>query len=169
MIRVLSIVSSACLALAIILSLIDAERYAVSWVLLLLVAFGSGAFLGLRRGYKEARKVASAAQSFVTGDVQHARIAEVGEPEGFFTPTANLVLELEGEDGAIHRFDRDVPVPFPVALSYRLGRRFKIPIIGRKPLTEMMAFELRREGLDVDLDRTPPPDREVIDGPVTPG
>jgi hypothetical protein len=169
MIRVLSIVSSACLALAIILALIDAERYVVSWILLLLVAFGIGAFLGLRRGYKEARKITSAAQSFVTGDVQHARIAEVGEPEGFFTPTANLVLELEGEDGAVHRFDREVPVPFPLALSYRLGRRFKIPIIGREPLTEMMALELRREGLDIDLSWRPPPGLEIIDGPVQPG
>ena len=166
MIRILSIASSACLALAVILALIDAERYVVSWILLLFVALGIGTFLGLRRGYKEARKIVSATQAFVTGDVQHARIAEVGEPHGFFNPSANLVLELEGDDGAIHRFDRDVPVPFPLALSYRLGRRLKLPIIGRKPLTEMMALELRREGLDIDLAWRPPPGQEIIDGPV---
>ncbi len=115
-----------------------------------------------------AREVVGAAKSFVTGDVQHARIAEVGEPEGFFTPSSNLVLELEGEDGAIHRFDREVPVPFPAALAYRLGRRFKLPFVGRKPLTEMMAFELRREGLDIDLNWRPPPGVEILDGPAEP-
>jgi len=165
-IRVLSIVSTACLVLAVILALIDAERFAVSWILLILVAIPIGIFLGLRRGYLAAREVVGAARSFVTGDVQHARIAEVGEPEGFFTPSSNLVLELEGEDGAIHRFDREVPVPFPAALAYRLGRRFKLPFVGRKPLTEMMAFELRREGLDIDLNWRPPPDAKIIDGPA---
>lgn len=166
-IRILSLAGSACLILAFGLLLIDAERFAIAAVVLMLVAIPIGALLGLRRGYQKAREIAGAAQSFVTGNVQHARIAEVGEPEGFFTPTANLVLELEGEDGAIHRFDRDVSVPFPVALSYRLGKRVRLPTIGRSSLTELMAFELRREGLDIDLDWSPPPDREVIDGPVT--
>ena len=166
MTRILSVVSTACLGLAILLLLVDAERYAVSSVLLLLVAIPIGVLLGVRRGYMKAREIAGAAHAFVTGDVQHARIAEVGEPHGFFNPSANLVLELEGDDGAIHRFDRDVPVPFPLALSYRLGRRLKLPIIGRKPLTEMMAVELRREGLDIDLDWRPPPGVPIIDGPV---
>lgn len=166
MIRALSLAGSGCLVLAFGLLLIDAERFAIAAVVLILVSIPIGAFLGLRRGYQKAREIAGAAQSFVTGNVQHARIAEVGEPEGFLTPTTNLVLELQGEDGAIHRFDRDVPVPFPVALSYRLGKRFKLPIVGRSSLTELMAFELRREGLDIDLDWRPPPDQEIIDGPV---
>lgn len=166
MIRILSIIGTACLLGAIGLALIDAERFALASIVLLLISLPIGALLAIRRGYKLAREIAGAAQSFVTGNVQHARIAEIGEPEGFFTPTANMVLELEGEDGAIHRFDRDVPVPFPVALSYRLGRRFKLPIIGRSSLTEMMAFELRREGLNVDLEWRPPPDKEIVDGPV---
>lgn len=115
MVRTLSVVSTACLALAVMLA--------------------------LRRGFLTARELAGAARSFVTGDVQHARIAEVGEPQGFFTPSSNRVL-------------------------YRLSRRFRLPIVGRKPLTEMMAFELRREGLDIDLDWRPPPGVEIIDGPA---
>ncbi len=52
-----------------------------------------------------------------------------------------------------------MPVPFPAAIGYRLSRRFKLPIIGRKPLSELMALELKREGLkmsrDGDRRRTP--------------
>lgn len=168
MVRILSIISTGCLLAAIGLALVDAERFALASIALLLIALPVGAFLGLRRGYKKAREIAGAAQSFVTGNVQHARIAEIGEPEGFFTPTANMVLELEGEDGAIHRFDRDVPIPFPLALSYRLGQRFKLPVVGRSDLRELMAFELRREGLDIDLEWRPPADAEIVDGPVAP-
>jgi hypothetical protein len=166
MIRALSIAGSACFIGAILLLLIDADRFAITAIVLILLSIPIGIFLGLRRGYMVARDIAGTAKTFVTGNVQHARIAEVGEPKGIFTPSSNLVLELEGEDGAIHRFDREVPVPLPLALSYRLGRRLKLPIIGRKPLTEMMALELRREGLDIDLNWRPPPGAEIIDGPV---
>lgn len=166
MIRSLSIVASVSFVGAIALLVIDPERFAAAAVVLLLISIPLGGLLGLRRGYGKAREIARMAQAFVTGNVQHARIVDVGEPQGLFTPTSNLVLELEGEDGAVHRFDRDVPVPFPLALSYRLGQRFKLPFIGRPGLTEMMAFELRREGLDIDLDWKPSPDREVVDGPA---
>ena len=147
--------------------MIDADGLAIPAVVLFFIAFPIGALLAIRRGYLKAREITKAAQAFVTGNVQHARIVEVGDPEGFFVPKANLVLELEGEDGAIHRFDREVPVPWMMAWSYKLGKRFKAPWIGNTDLSSMMAFELKREGLDVDLNWRPDPEREVIDGPVT--
>ena len=65
----------------------------------------------------------------ISGDIQHARLVGVGEPKGFFTPEATVMLELEGEDGTVHPFERDVPVPFPMAWSYRLGKRFNLPLM----------------------------------------
>ena len=64
-----------------------------------------------------------------------------------------MVLELEGEDGTAHRFERDVPVPFPAAWSYRLGKRLRLPLVRSTDLDEMIAFELRREGMDVSVGR----------------
>src|SRR5687768_12435650 len=127
MIRALSVLGSVTFLGGILLLFIDADRFAIAAIVLILISIPIGIALALRRAFTVARDVVSTAKTFVTGDVQHARIAEVGEPRGIFTPSSNLVLELEGEDGAIHRFDREVPVPMPVALSYRLGRRLKLP------------------------------------------
>jgi hypothetical protein len=63
-----------------------------------------------------------------------------------------VTLELEGEDGTVHPFERGIPVPFPIAWSYRLGRRFKLPMM-QTDLTQLTAFELKREGMDVTVGR----------------
>ena len=157
MVRALSILGSACTIGAIGLLVIDAERFAVLAVVLLLIAVPVGFVLTLRRGFHMARSVVRDARAFVTGDVQHARLVEVGDPKGIFAPKSRLVLELEGESGSVHRFDHEVPVPFPAAWSYRLGKRLNAPLLGRANLSEMMAFELRREGLQVELARPAPP------------
>ncbi len=153
MIRTLSLLSIACIAAAIVLVLATGDDNTPIVIVLVLAAFGITTLLGIRSGYHKVRGVISDARAFVTGDIQTARLVEVGEPKGFFNPESTVVLELEGEDGATHRFERDVPVPLPVALSYRFGRRFKAPLVGGKDLDEMMAFELRREGLDVSVGR----------------
>ena len=49
----------------------------------------------------------------------------------------------------MHSFQRDVPVPAPMAWSYRLGKR--IPGFPTIDLTGLMATELRRDGLDVSV------------------
>lgn len=166
MTRAVSITASVAFVAALAIFQFASDQAALG-VVLLLISLLIGAALGVRRGYLKVREVAGHAQAFVTGRVQHARIVEVGEPEGFFNPTSRLVLELEGESGPIHRFDREVPVPFPFALSRRLSRRFRVPFLGNQDLSEYMAFELRREGLDIDLDWRPPPGAEIVDGPAT--
>jgi hypothetical protein len=159
MVRILSLLGSGCFLAAVLL--LSTGRGLGLAIVLLLMSAGLGAFLLVRRGFLLARDVATQAHAFISGDIQHARLVEVGEPHGIFNPQANLVLELEGEDGATHRFDRDVPIPFAMAWSYRLGKRFRAPWIGNADLTGMMAFELRREGLDVDLSR---PEAESSEG-----
>ena len=108
--------------------------------------------LGIRRGYHKARGIVSDARKFISGDIQHARIVEVSEPKGFFGSQMNVVLELEGEDGTKHQFDRDVPIPWPMAITYRLGKRFNASGVA-VDLSKMMAVELKRGGLDVDVSR----------------
>jgi hypothetical protein len=152
-VRTLSLLSIACIAAAILLVIATGDDNTPIIIVLLLAAFGISGLLGIRAGYHKARNLISDARAFVTGDIQTARLVEVGEPSGWFSPESTVVLELEGSDGVPHRFELDVPIPLPVALSYRFGKRFKVPFVGGNDLREMMAFELRREGLDVSVGR----------------
>jgi hypothetical protein len=77
----------------------------------------------------------------------------VDDPKGVFWPKSALHLELEAEDGTVHPFERDVPVPFFMAWGYRLGKRFNLPLFGRTDLDELVAFQLRREGMKVSVGR----------------
>ncbi len=139
-------------------------------IVLVAVACALLTSLAARRIFIRAREIVGAVRTFVTGDVRNARIVDVGEPEGFFAPRAETTLEVEGDDGHVHRIQVEMPIPFPAAIGYRLSRRFKLPIIGRKPLSELMALELRREGLKMSAGWRPAPDAEVIEiGQITPG
>lgn len=163
MIRFISITATGAFILGVVLLFVDAGAYVVPAILLILLSLVLGTFLGLRRLYKRVREIVDAVRTFVTGDVRHARIVDVGEPKGIFGPTAETTLEVEGDEGHVHRVQVDMPVPFPAAIAYRLGRRFKVPIIGRRPLSELMAVELKREGLKLSAGWRPPADAEVIE------
>ena len=116
-IRFLSFLSIACLATAVIILLTSADSDAPIAIVLLLLAFGITTLLGIRRGYHKVRGIVDDARRFVSGDIQEARLVEVGDPSGLFNPESTMCLELEGEDGTCHGFERDVPIPFPVAWS----------------------------------------------------
>ena len=152
-VRTLSLLSIACIAAAVILLLTTDDSDTPVVIVLVLVAFGITTLLGIRRGYHKVRGIVDDARRFVSGDIQEARLVDVGDPSGIFNPESTVVLELEGEDGTRHRFERDVPIPFPVAWSYRLGKRFNLPWVGGSDLGELMAVELRREGMDVSVGR----------------
>ena len=157
-IRLLTALGAACFFGAIALLLADSEDNAVIAIALILASLGISLVLGIRSGYHKARGIVRDAQAFASGDIQHARLVEVGDPKGLINPESTVVLELEGEDGTTHRFERDVPVPFPMAWSYRFGRRFKVPFM-TADLNSLMAFELRREGMDVEVGRGREPGR----------
>jgi hypothetical protein len=159
-VRTLSLASIGCIAAAIALTVFSDGNTPVV-VVLVLVAFAITTLLAIRAGYHKVRGIVSDATTFISGDIQHARLVSVGDPSGIFTPESTLVLELEGEDGTLHNFERDVPVPFPVAWSYRLGKRFNLPLMRSTDLSELMAFELRREGMDVSVGRAAPSESQV--------
>ncbi len=157
MIRFLTWLGIVCLVGGIVLTVIDARDNAPIAIPLVLVAFGISVLLAIRRGYHKVRGVVDDARMLMSGEIQHARVVDVGAPKGIFNPESTVQLELEGEDGTVRSFEREIPVPFPVAWSHRLGKRFNVPLLGNTDLGELMAFELRREGMDVDLARPPRP------------
>ena len=162
MIRALSITMTGSFVLAFVLLFVDAGKYVVPAILLLLLSMALGAFLAVRRLYVKARDIASAAKTFVTGDVRHARIVDVGEPRGLFGPSSEITLEVQGDGNHVHRIQTAMPVPFPAAWGYRLGRRLNLPIIGRRPLSELMALELKREGLKLTPGWRPAAETELV-------
>ena len=160
-VRTLSALSIACIAAAIALVVFDDDGDRRIVVILVLAAFGITTLLGIRAGYHKVRSVVSDAQSFIRGNVHNARLVGVSEPKGIFWPKSQLQLELEGEDGKVHPFEREVPVPFFMAWGYRLGRRFNLPLMRNIDLDELMAFELRREGMAVSVGRGGAPEAPV--------
>ena len=151
-VKTLSIASVACIAAAAVLFFATGGDNTPVIVILVLVAFGITTLLGIRAGYHKARGIVKDAHTFISGDIQQARLVSVGDPKGIFTPESTVFLELEGEDGTVHSFERDVPIPFPMAWSYRLGKRFNLPFM-QADLSQLMAFELKREGMDVSVGR----------------
>lgn len=150
-VRLLSFGGVACLVLAAVLLSSDAGGNA-GWVVLLLVAFTViSSILAIRAAFMKVRSIARDARAFVSGDIQHARLIEVAEPKGIIFTRVNFVLELEGEDGKKHVFDRGVPTPFLAVWAYRLGKRFKLPLLRRFNPTEMLAMEFKREGMKVSV------------------
>lgn len=152
MIRVLTLLGVACFAAAVVLVAIDSRENGVIAIALILASIGISILLAIRSAYHKARGIVRDAHAFATGEIQHARLVEVGDPKGILNPESTVVLEFEDEDGTVHRFDRDVPVPWPMAWSYRFGKRFNPPFF-QTDLSQLMAFELKREGMDVDVSR----------------
>jgi hypothetical protein len=151
MIRFLSLFSIVCFVGGVVLIATGDGADRTIGLAPLLIAISISIFLALRSMFHKARGLASDARAFLGGDVQQARVIEVGEPTGWFSPSSTLVLELEAEDGTKRQFEHDVPMPLPVALSYRFGKRFKFA--RSLDLSSMMAMELRREGLNVSVER----------------
>ncbi len=155
-VRALALASVACLVAAVALTVFGGANTPVI-VILILASAGISTLLAIRAGFIKARGIVEDARTFVSGDIQHARLVDVGDPKGIFNPACEVTLELEGADGVAHSFSRGVPVPFPLAWSYRLGKRFNLPLL-RTDLTELMTFELRREGMDVSAGRAVAPE-----------
>jgi ketosteroid isomerase-like protein len=150
-IRALSLLSTIAFVGAILL--LEVDGAVAPGVVLILLSMIVGVGLAIRRGFLMVRDVVKQIHAFARSDVQHVRVADVGEPKGLFFPKSEVVLEFEGTDGSPLRYEHELPVPFFAAWSYRLSRRFNLPLVGRRPLADFVAFELRREGLDVDVTR----------------
>ena len=152
-VRALSALSIACIAVAIGLVVFgNDENNTPVVVVLVLAAFGITTLLGIRAGFLKAKSIVSDATNFLRGNVQSARLIQVDDPKGIFWPKSVMHLELEAEDGTTHPFEREVPVPFFMAWSYRLGKRWNAPFLGGD-LSELMVFQLRREGMKVSVGR----------------
>jgi hypothetical protein len=152
MIRLLSLLSGACWIGAFVL-IINDEANTGPILVLILIAAVLTLILAIRRIYLRARGFVTDARAFMSGDIQSARLVSVEEPRGIFSPSSEVTVELMGEDGNVHSFQHDMPVPFPAAWGYRLGKRFNLPLLRSLNPTELMAAELRREGMSVSVGR----------------
>jgi hypothetical protein len=152
-VRILSWLSIACIAISVALVVFGEDNNTPVVAVLVLAALGITSLLALRAGYLKARGIVSDASSFISGNVQNARLVSIGDPKGIFWPKSSLHLELEGDDGNVHPFEREVPVPFFMAWTYRLGKRFNLPLMRSTDLSDLMAFQLRREGMSVSVER----------------
>lgn len=151
--RALSIVAPVCFVAGFVLLADDAGNV-VPAVLLMLAALAIGAFLVVRRVLLMVHRIVVDARAFVSGDVQRARLLRIEDPKGIIFTASPAVLELEGEDGAVHRFERDIPIPFFYAWGYRIAARLPfLRAIDRDKLRQLVAFELKREGLRVGVSR----------------
>jgi hypothetical protein len=150
LIRYITLAGTACFVGAIVATAVDQDLLAI---VLFLISLLIALVLMFRRLFHAAKDAVSDARAFVSGDVQQARIIEVGDPKGWINTRSNVVLELEAEDGTRRSFDSDIPVPFFIAWGYRLSKRFKVPLISQANLTELMGIELRREGMNVSASR----------------
>ncbi len=157
MIRALAIAGTVAFVGAVLLLFADAEGNAIPAVLLILASVAISVFLALRRVVLLARRVVVDAHTFLRGDVQRARLVRIEDPRGIIDTRSPAVLELEGEDGAVHGFERDIPVPFFYAWGYRAAKRLPfLRTIDQQKLRELVAFELKREGLSVSISRPEP-------------
>ena len=154
MIRLISFLTLACWAGAFLLIVAtDAEENVGYIVALILVAAALSLILAVRGAYHRARGFVTDARAFASGDIQNARLVSVSDPKGILSPSSEVTVELEGADGNVHSFQHDVPVPFPFAWSYRLGKRFNVPILKGLDPTALMATQLRREGMTLTVGR----------------
>jgi hypothetical protein len=78
---------------------------------------------------------------FGTGGPKLVRVVGVGEPEGWFVPTATIEIEVEGRNGRKERFCPVVPVPWPYAWAWRIARRLGVPLV-RDVKPEKLRFQL---------------------------
>ena len=152
MIRLMALLAGACWIGAFALLISDDTNTGPILILFLLAA-GLSLILAIRRVYIRARGFVTDARAFMTGDIQSARLVSVEEPRGIFSPSSEVTVELEGEDGNVHSFQHGMPVPFPFAWGYRLGKRFNLPVLRSLNPTALMAGELRREGMSVSISR----------------
>jgi hypothetical protein len=153
LIRLLSALMFACWAGAVLLLSTDSGNSGAPAVVLIFLGAGLAFVLTLRSAYTRVRDFAADTRGFLSGDMQEVRLVSVGDPKGWFNPASEVTLEFEGADGKPHTYERDVPVPFPVAWSYRLGKRFNVPGLKQANPSELMASQLRREGMKLTVSR----------------
>ena len=146
-VRFFTLLSSGCVIAGFGAVIIDSEQLATLAGILSAVGFLIGAVLWIRRAFFGVRGLVSDAKAVLSSDNEEVRIVDVTDPKGFVGPRSTVTVEIEGEDGTTRQFDRDIPMPWPWALAYRLSKRF--PATKTPDLGEELAGQLRRQGMNV--------------------
>lgn len=147
-VRFFTLLGTACLIVGFVLIAIGGTDLEAAGGLLVTASFVIGGVLWFRRAFFGVRGLASDAKSLFSGDVKEVRVVSVGPPKGLFHPRSTVQVEVEEEDGTKHAIDREVWMPWPLALVHRWASS-----IGTKepPLDEALAGQLRRQGLEASV------------------
>ena len=146
-VRFFTLLGTGCIVLGFVMVFSGSEALAVPSGILFAAGFLIGSVLWIRRAFFGIRGLVSDAKAVLSSDTEEVRIVDVTDPKGFFGPRSTVTVEVEGEDGTTRQFDRDIPMPWPWALAYKVAKRF--PATKTPDLGEELAAQLRRQGMNV--------------------
>lgn len=76
------------------------------------------------------------------GGPARVELVELSRPKGLVFTGSEVIVDVTTRDGTVVRIESEIPVPFPYAWAYRIGRRLKLPVV-RAVDPESIAFEFR--------------------------
>ena len=99
-------------------------------ILLILVGLGLGAVLGAIAAARRVRDAVREWRSLISGGgPESVRVVAIEPPRGFiFNRDATVTLEVRGQDGTAKQLQRQIPIPPPQALLWRLAGRVPTPL-----------------------------------------
>ena len=139
MLRLLALLSIAALVAGFLLALTGAGL--IAGILLILFGLALGSVLGAIAAARKVRDTVAEWRSLISGGgPESVRIVGIEPPRGvLFNRDATVTLEVRGQDGTAKQIQREIPIPLPQALMWRLAGRVPTPI-GR--LTDARELDL---------------------------
>lgn len=76
------------------------------------------------------------------GGPARVELVELTRPKGLVFTGSEVILDVTTRDGTVVRIESEIPVPFPYAWAYRIGRKLNVPVV-RAVDPESFAFEFK--------------------------
>lgn len=126
--RVLTIVSVGAIVGGFALALTGAG--VIVGILLILLGLGLGAVLGAVAAARRVRDAVGEWRNLISGGgPESVRIVGIEPPQGMiFNRDATITLEVRGQDGTTKQIQREIPIPPPQAVMWRLAGRVPTPL-----------------------------------------
>jgi hypothetical protein len=126
-VKVLAALSVAAVAGGVVLIVADTE---IPGILLLLAGLAIGALLGGLSLVLSARREFREWFALVSGGVPSAiNVVSVTPPQGAIVKRdATITVEVTAQDGSVRRADREMSIPIPQAIMWKLAGRVPLPL-----------------------------------------
>lgn len=76
------------------------------------------------------------------GGPARVELVKLGKPKGLVFTGSEVIVDVTTRDGSVVRIESEIPVPFPYAWAYRVGRKLNVPVV-RAVDPENFAFEFK--------------------------